>query len=493
MYNFFKVIGEILSGIFHSLFGSDFMPYGTGAILNSVDSRDISVATVQSPVAHPDTFQTDISMFPTKNQQDKGTCVEQSMTMLRQYYWYKKTGKVVDLSARSFAIQVKKIDGVEGQGTMPRTAAGVLCNVGIAESLVVPDNNSLAWTDYLNFPTASWVSANASQYKLGGYVSVPANLEAVKQAIFQNGVVTGTLGVDTDWFSGLIHKVVVLLGLHHTLWYGFDLDGIYGKNSWGDSWIGKLLGALGFTAGEFYFKWADYQNDVYDIIAFTDIPQPIIDNAKAQKFYFQNPLEFGETHPDVFQLQKRMDEEGFLDRVAVPQYTNYYGVQTAKAVLAYQMAHKLSTPANLQQYQGHYCSTQTLFALNGSLGVSLVDALIHIESQANDYAIGDLGLKDHAYGCLQIRQGVVDQVNAKLGTSYKSSDCLGNRALSITIFTTYWTIFTGLTTDEDKAKAWNGGPGWKQYYGKAGYETYTKDLDIYWSKVKPLLKTDSSN
>lgn len=117
----------------------------------------------------------------------------------------------------------------------------------------------------------------------------------------------------------------------------------------------------------------------------------------------------------------------------------------------------------------------------------LVQAIIEVESDGNDNAIGDLHLTDHAYGCMQIRQGVVDICNIHLGTHYKSQDCLGNRNLSITLFTEYFHIFTGLTTDEDRAKAWNGGAGWKQYYGKPNYEKYTENLNDYWTKVQKYL------
>ncbi len=128
--------------------------------------------------------------------------------------------------------------------------------------------------------------------------------------------------------------------------------------------------------------------------------------------------------------------------------------------------------------------------------MKLIDAIAQTESGGStphfplvgdDNAIGDRTLVNKAYGCLQIRQGVVDQVNAKLGTTYKAQDCLGNRDLSVLIWNTYWTIFTKLVTDEDKAKAWNGGPGWKSIYNTSGYTTYSHNLDLYWATVQKWL------
>jgi hypothetical protein len=111
----------------------------------------------------------------------------------------------------------------------------------------------------------------------------------------------------------------------------------------------------------------------------------------------------------------------------------------------------------------------------------LIAALIQVESEGNDNAIGDRNLANKAYGCLQIRKPYVDDVNAYLGTSYKAQDCLGNRELSIAIFRAYMKRYK-LTTDEQKARAHNGGPaasrvGTKQYYATNGY----------WAKVRKWL------
>lgn len=117
----------------------------------------------------------------------------------------------------------------------------------------------------------------------------------------------------------------------------------------------------------------------------------------------------------------------------------------------------------------------------------LFNAIMEVESGGKDNAEGDLMLKDHAYGCLQIRQGVCDDVNAKFGTKYLSSQCLGNRQVSQAIWNYYWRIFPQMVTDQDKAFSWNGGPGWKQFYNVIGYEKYTANLNTYWERVQKYL------
>ena len=117
----------------------------------------------------------------------------------------------------------------------------------------------------------------------------------------------------------------------------------------------------------------------------------------------------------------------------------------------------------------------------------LFNAIMMVESGGDDNAEGDKTLANHAYGCLQIRQGVCDQVNAKFGIDYISSDCLGQRGNSIDIWNKYWKIFTFLATDEDKAKGWNGGPYWKNIYDKPGYNQYSENINNYWTKVQKYL------
>lgn len=114
----------------------------------------------------------------------------------------------------------------------------------------------------------------------------------------------------------------------------------------------------------------------------------------------------------------------------------------------------------------------------------LIAALIQVESNGNDRAIGDRGKKEMAYGCLQIRKPCVDDVNKALGTKIKAQDCLGNRDLSIKVCATYISLYATKNrlgkdpTVQDMARIWNGGPnGWKSKYTNG-----------YWVKVQKHLK-----
>jgi hypothetical protein len=117
------------------------------------------------------------------------------------------------------------------------------------------------------------------------------------------------------------------------------------------------------------------------------------------------------------------------------------------------------------------------------MGLSLIDALIQVESGGDDHAVGDLDLAHKAYGCLQIRQPYVDDVNRVFGSKYKAEDCLGNRPLSIYVFNKYMRIWATeerlghFPTLEELARMHNGGP----------YGHKRKSTLAYWEKVKQVL------
>jgi len=113
----------------------------------------------------------------------------------------------------------------------------------------------------------------------------------------------------------------------------------------------------------------------------------------------------------------------------------------------------------------------------------LIKALIVVESNGNDKAIGDRGKHERAYGCLQIRKPCVDDVNRKFGTKYKAEDTLGNRQLSLWICQKYLELYA--TEDrlgkkpeaKDLARIWNGGP--------TGHKKQA--TLVYWNKVEKVL------
>ena len=104
----------------------------------------------------------------------------------------------------------------------------------------------------------------------------------------------------------------------------------------------------------------------------------------------------------------------------------------------------------------------------------LLSAIIHVESSNNDSAYC---LSEDAVGCLQIRKTMVDDVNRILKRQKSdiryAYDDRWVRYKSIKMFEIYCKHY-GLTTAEEIARCWNGGP-----------RGMNKDAtSYYWNKVQ---------
>lgn len=126
--------------------------------------------------------------------------------------------------------------------------------------------------------------------------------------------------------------------------------------------------------------------------------------------------------------------------------------------------------------------------------MNLIDAIIEVESGGDDNAIGDRNLQFSAYGCLQIRWPLVSDINRRYGTNYRARQCLGNRPLSIELFNKYMEMYATEkllgrpVTDEDRARAWNGGIGGMIHRPNSNPKIEAQ-LQAYWKKVDSLLNT----
>ena len=112
--------------------------------------------------------------------------------------------------------------------------------------------------------------------------------------------------------------------------------------------------------------------------------------------------------------------------------------------------------------------------------LTLIAALIMVESSGNDLAVGDSGL---AYGPLQIHECYVQDVNRIAGTSFTHKDAFDRKkAIRMTlIYLVHYCTQKRLghvATYEDYARCHNGGLN--------GYKK--KCTEKYWRKVKTQLE-----
>lgn len=100
----------------------------------------------------------------------------------------------------------------------------------------------------------------------------------------------------------------------------------------------------------------------------------------------------------------------------------------------------------------------------------LIAAIIAVESNGNDMAIGDNG---KARGPLQIHKELVQDVNRFAGTHYEWSR-MTNRTEAVAVFKLYSEHYSKNASDETVARRWNGGPNGHKKHATLGY----------WQKVK---------
>lgn len=130
---------------------------------------------------------------------------------------------------------------------------------------------------------------------------------------------------------------------------------------------------------------------------------------------------------------------------------------------------------------GYFCAKASNASAATVPSDELIAALIQVESSGDGLAIGDKG---KAYGCLQLWDTYIQDVNRVYRTSYRHKDAF-NRLTAIEItkkyLTFYGKIYTKRTgkkpTNEVFARIHNGGP--------IGYKK-VETLE-YWTKVKVAL------
>jgi soluble lytic murein transglycosylase-like protein len=109
---------------------------------------------------------------------------------------------------------------------------------------------------------------------------------------------------------------------------------------------------------------------------------------------------------------------------------------------------------------------------------ALIRAMIIQESSGNDFALGDfVNGKPTAFGCLQITDAALEDVNVRLGRAYSSEDRF-DRKKSIEIAIAYMRLYAGQSVGEKAARVFNGGP--------TGYSK--KSTEEYWRLIKKIME-----
>lgn len=268
-----------------SLFGPK---YKIGALESPVDNRNIPASVVLSSVEIPDDY---ISVLKfRKDQKIKPKCVGSSTSVV--------AGEILgeDLSDDDLYEQCKKQDGIPNiDGTYISVAAKIATNSGIAT------------VEAYNTGNQDMIAESRAKHKMKGYVFVERNFEAICQAIFQKKAVVAGFSISSEWFRGIITKILSVIGGHAVILKGYKYSAgiLRGQNSWVITWIGYIAGKFNpiVKNGDFEMLWDDYKDNIYDIVAFTPISPDVKEEAKKYTYRFMNTLRLGSSGLEVKQLQ----------------------------------------------------------------------------------------------------------------------------------------------------------------------------------------------
>lgn len=332
---------------------------GTGGIPSPSDYRDRLAAravfdSLAGAVALPDSFLTDLAALGEVLDQNKiSACVSHAWALLMKYWWWKKTGEVVDFSPRFLDILSNEtwipIDG----GRVPRTVAKVSATYGCCTTKLLPnDTENLTHAQYRNKAVITQAMYDeAAKYKIPGYIRVPDDrVSDFRTAVYQFGLVSGLFSI-SDAFWRPSWSPTDLLPLrtpnpstsnHQMVVRGWEspiLNVL--RNSWSALWA---------RGGDGVYDAAKWLPHVWEGWAIAEVPNDIkawLSSLPPQAdFHYEWRVNMrrGESSKDIKFLQVALLILGYLEPVA-PEDLGTYGPKTCKAVLRYQSARGISPTA----------------------------------------------------------------------------------------------------------------------------------------------------
>lgn len=343
--------------------------FGANKSINDYRTHIVSNAIVpiqQTIPTLPSALQTDFQELGISNQMREPSCVSHSIVYLLKLYFFLKTGKIIDFSPRFLDIisGLKKYNGYAdfglNDGRDPLTVLKLAQKYGCATQATLPNDTTLSINQYRDPSTITEsVIAEASQYKIPGYVSIPLNREAIRQAIVTYGAVSILFRVGqelwTDRNGNITYSQALIdpLRTPKTIIAGHQMTGSgynalfeHLVNSWGISWAEQ---------GEADYNWDDWEPYILEAWVIADVPGEILKTVQGLPqpgefvHNFTTKLNYGMSGDEVKSLQIALNLDG---EFTYPEITGYYGLVTAMAVSAFQYKYKLAPSATLNSIRG---------------------------------------------------------------------------------------------------------------------------------------------
>lgn len=339
-----------------------------GAQQSKPDYRDhVDVVLAGAP---PPTYQTTYSPpVADFNQEKIGICTSALVSII-EYVYYVKTGTYTKLSRRFlYAVGKNLIDGNTFEGSSPRTMLKAAYNYGACPDSLYPSAvNGMSHADYVDLskiPATAW--AEAKKFKIGGYVSVGTDPDALRAALYKYGFLytrmelgkewwtasNGTITWDKQFINPLRPPALVVSG-HAVIPFGYTETHIKLLNDWSLAWCDNdtaLFNPITYPVTE---AWAITTENIPN-----DLPP-----AESFKHNFITAMQRGQRNEEVRNLQIALMIGGDMEYVQ-PLDRGYYGQLTQDGVLRYQIRKKIPLSwTERYVYSGRYCGPKTLAVLN---------------------------------------------------------------------------------------------------------------------------------
>ncbi len=332
-------------------------PLGFGAIRSPSDYRDsiasASVTATLAAVTLQPTFDTDLTKLgPVMMQGHQPACVSFAWVMVMKLYWYAKTGKVIDFEPRFLHANTAYPGGTPEDGRAPRDVAKASVTLGCCTTATLNGDVTMPlaqYTDKTQISAAAY--AEALQYRLPGYISIPLQQPTVRAAIQLFGAASALFDIGSEfWLPSWADKDIdplrtpaTIVGGHELVLKGWVSDVLdHLRNHWSAAWANN---------GEANYGWAAWAPYIFEVWVPAEIPADTADFLKSlpspSSFHYQwnSNLSYGMQNDDVKFAQIALMILGFLAPVDASDL-GIYGPKTAAAVSKYQQAHKIAPAPN---------------------------------------------------------------------------------------------------------------------------------------------------
>ena len=335
-------------------------PRATGGILSDPDYRDAiatnavlaaAIDTMLADAALPESFKIDIENLKVLDQNKIPACVSHGWALVMKYWWWKKTGEIVDFSPRFLDIMSSEdwipLDG----GRAPRTVCKVSMNIGCCTTALLPnDTEGLSIAEYRNKNVITQAMLDeAKKYRIPGYIKIPdEKIEDFRKATKLYGLVSALFAISDafwvpSWNSNDIDPLRTKQSTsnHQMVVYGWDGAMNLLRNSWSALW--NKQGNATYNAKQ----WLDF---IYEGWAIATIPEDTAAFLKSLPkpyeftYRWNRNLTLGETSEDVKFAQIAFMILGYLKPIT-PDELGIFGPKTAKANMLFQAASKITPTA----------------------------------------------------------------------------------------------------------------------------------------------------